>query len=48
MGKYSKVIAAVVGVIVTYAATFGFDLGAFVPAITSVFTTLAVYFFANG
>lgn len=47
MSKYTKVIAAAVGLVVTYAATFGFDLGPFVPAITSLVTAAAVWFFPN-
>lgn len=47
MGKYSKVIAAVVGVIVTFASTHGLDFEPYVGATTSILTVAAVYFFAN-
>ncbi len=47
MNRYAKVIAAAVGLAVTYAATHGFDLQPYVPALTSVLTLVAVYFFPN-
>lgn len=47
MGKYSKVIAAVVGLAVTFAAVYGFNLEPFVPAMTSVVTAAAVWWVPN-
>lgn len=47
MGKYSKLIAAGVGFIVTLGAIYGFNLEPFVPSLTSAVTLAAVWFFPN-
>ncbi|KKM01370.1 hypothetical protein LCGC14_1795100 [marine sediment metagenome] len=47
MGKYSKVIAAVIGLAVTLAAVYGLDLEPYVATLTSVVTAAAVWFFPN-